>query len=396
MSTPVDNFEDGVLLESTDVGTLAVLNKSEIDQQISTAKKYPRSIEKFRTEAFQLATLDEQTAAECIYALPRGGKTIEGPSARFAEIIAYAWGNERFGARMVSEDQDFVTSQGVFYDLERNLAISYEVRRRITDSRNKRYSADMITMTANAASSIAMRNAVLKGIPKAIWRPVYDAARKVVAGDVKTLANKRANAIAAFAIFGVTPAMIFATLGVKGEQDIGIDHLVALSGFLTSIKEGDTKPEEIFAKQEPAGPEETPEERAVREKEAPLRAEAEQLMTAKNFNAAQREAKLSQYRGRMAELVERLKTPAAQGSETAGQPIAEKRTEPPPSAEASAPSQGNSPIMTTEYVDPADSKCSICGSSFGVHLKTCSKFVSPTTQTKPAGNGTKKQGGFSF
>jgi hypothetical protein len=248
--------EDGVQTAAPDIGTLAVLNKSEIDQQIATARHYPRSIVKFRNEALQLCTLDERTAAECIYSLPRRQwdpqegewivKTIEGPSARFSEIINYAWGNTRAGARIVAEEEDFVVAQGLFYDLEKNTAISYEVRRSITGKRG-RYSADMIGVTANAASSIALRNAICKGIPKALWKQMYDSARAVVAGDVRTLVSRRDEAIKAFAIFGVNPEMIFQTLGVRGVQDVTIDHLVTLKGLLTAIQEGDTTPEQAFA-----------------------------------------------------------------------------------------------------------------------------------------------------
>ncbi|MFC6520097.1 hypothetical protein ACFQAT_10285 [Undibacterium arcticum] len=100
-------------------GTIALLNKSEIEQQVATAHKFPRSIKKFRDETMQMVTLTEKIAGECIYSLPRGGKTIEGPSARFAEVIASAWGNSRAGARVVSDQGEFVTAQGVFHDLER-------------------------------------------------------------------------------------------------------------------------------------------------------------------------------------------------------------------------------------------------------------------------------------
>lgn len=247
MNNEYDNHEEGVVSEAPDIGTLAVLNKSEIDQQVTTAKRYPRSIKKFRDEALQLATLDESTAAECIYALPRDGKTIEGPSARFAEIINYAWGNTRAGARTIGEDGEFVKSQGLFYDLEKNTAISYEVSRRIVNKYGKRFSADMIGTTSNAGSSIALRNAILKGIPKALWKPIYDAARKTVAGDMRTLANRRSEAIKAFQIFGVKQEAILLTLGVKGVEDITLDHLVTLRGLYTAIQEGDTTPEQAFA-----------------------------------------------------------------------------------------------------------------------------------------------------
>lgn len=66
-------------------GMVGLLNKSEIDQQIATAHKYPRSLKRFRDSALQMVTLTEDIARECIYALPRDNKTIEGPSARFAD-----------------------------------------------------------------------------------------------------------------------------------------------------------------------------------------------------------------------------------------------------------------------------------------------------------------------
>ena len=227
-------------------GTLALLTKSEIDMQISTAKKYPRSIKRFRDEAMQMVTLNEAVAESCIYALPRGGKTIEGPSARFAEVVASGWGNCRAGARVVSDNGDFITAQGVFHDLERNVAITYEVQRRITDSKGKRYNADMIGVTGNAASSIALRNAILKGVPKAFWDDMYQAARKVVMGDVRTLANRRAEAIKAFVAFGITEQQLLEKLEVGGIEDIGLEHLVTLRGLLTAIREGDTTPEQAF------------------------------------------------------------------------------------------------------------------------------------------------------
>lgn len=232
---------------ATSMGTTELITKAEIDQQIATARRFPRSIRKFRDEATQMVTLTESIAGECIYSLPRDGRTIDGPSARFAEIIASAWGNCRAGARVVGEDDEFVTSQGVFHDLERNSSITFEVRRRIKDKSGRRFSLDMIGVTANAASSIALRNAVLKGVPKAFWTDMYDAAKSTVAGDVKTLVNRRAEMLTFMLKFGVTEEMILELFDVTGIEDLGQDELVKLRGIATALKEGETTVEQAFS-----------------------------------------------------------------------------------------------------------------------------------------------------
>ncbi|MCI2243833.1 hypothetical protein L3067_04320 [Xanthomonas sp. PPL568] len=232
----------------------AMISRSEIEQQIATARRFPRSVKRFRDEAMQMVTLSQSIAEQCVYALPRDGKTIEGPSARFAEVVASAWGNNRAGARVIDDKGEFIIAQGVFHDLERNVAITYEVQRRIVDRQGRRFKADMIGVTANAACSIALRNAVLKGVPKAFWEDMYVEARKVIMGDVKTLANRRADALAVFQRFGVSAEQVCAKLEVAGVEDIGLEHLVLLRGIVTAIKEGDTTPEDAFATtQAPAG-----------------------------------------------------------------------------------------------------------------------------------------------
>lgn len=226
---------------------LEARTRGEIDVQIATARRWPRSIRQFRDTALEAATLDEETAAACFYALPRDGKTVEGPSARLAEIVASAWGHLRIEARGVGEDDRFVTSRGVAWDLQTNVAVGFEVRRRITGKGGKRYSDDMIAVTTNAASSIALRNAVFKVVPSPFWRPIYHACRQVAVGDAKTLADRRHASILAFGKMGITPDRIFGLLGVKGEEDITLDHLATLRGLFTAIKDGETTIDETFA-----------------------------------------------------------------------------------------------------------------------------------------------------
>lgn len=253
MKTEEQETEQEILApqaQTVDSMTLSLLQKGEIDQQIATAKKYPRLLTKFLNTATALATSDSETADECVYALPRDGKTIEGPSARFAEIILYSWTNARAGARVIDEDEEFVTAMGSFFDMEQNIHIGYEVKRRITNKQGKRYNSDMIATTANAACSIALRNAILKGIPKAMWRKIYAKVRATIAGDVRTLESTRQQAMKQFALMGAKPDQIFALLDIKGIDDITLDHLVTLRGLYNAIREGETTVERAFAPKE--------------------------------------------------------------------------------------------------------------------------------------------------
>lgn len=232
--------------------TIQLLQSAEIDQQIATAKKYKRDVTGFLRDAKSLATMSEATAKACNYALPRkqDGRTvmIEGPTARLAEIIASQWGNCRYGARIVAEDERFVTAQGVFHDLEKNSFVTFELRRRITTKTGSRFGDDMIAVTANAACSIALRNAVFKGVPKAIWESIYLAARATAAGTEETLVARRKHALEEFKKLGVKPEQVYAVLEIKGHADIGLDELVTLGGLFTAINDGDTTIESVFGR----------------------------------------------------------------------------------------------------------------------------------------------------
>lgn len=259
MASIYDN-EGNALDEGTekapDVQALSVMQRAEIDGQIATAKAYPRSIAQFARDARELITADQDMAEACIYALPRGRgsdrKTITGPSARFAEILQYTFGNNRSGGRVVATDDGYITGQGVFHDLEKNVLITIEVARRITDSRGKRYNADMVGVTGNAAISIALRNAVLKGIPKPIWLPLYEAAKATAIGDIKTLPVRREGAIGWFAKVGVSLEQLLAKLEVEGLEDIGLDELELLTGWKTALRDGSgASVETMFAPEPP-------------------------------------------------------------------------------------------------------------------------------------------------
>jgi hypothetical protein len=224
------------------------LARAELDAAVTTAKAYPRSVDRAMKAILTLATLDPETAKECVYALPRAGKPITGPSVRLAEIIASQWGNCKVGARVVAVDrvEKVVIAEGIFYDLETGMTRVQQTQRRISDKNGKIFNDDMIAVTGNAACSIAMREAVLKGVPKAIWRRAYEAAELVIKGDVKTIKERRDAMVKAFAAFGVVPDQIFACLEVGGLDDINLDEIGMLTAIFLAIKDGEAKVEDYF------------------------------------------------------------------------------------------------------------------------------------------------------
>lgn len=225
---------------------LTAVDRAAIDSQVATAKQYPRSITNALREAVTLATLDETTAQSMFYALKRSGKLIPGPSVRLAEIMAYAWTNLRIDADIVAEDKTMVTAMGTCFDLEKNVAIRVRVKRRITDSKGRRYNEDMISVTSNAAISIALRNAVFKVVPRAYVDKVYAAAKTASLGKGGTMEAKRLAVVEWFGKLGVKPEEVFAVADVKGIDDIGEDELIALRGLANSIKDGETTVTEAF------------------------------------------------------------------------------------------------------------------------------------------------------
>ena len=235
--------------DSATSASLAVqMAVAEVDQQIATAHAYPRSIDKVMKNILTLATLDEETAKECIYALPRANKIIPGPSIRLAEIMLSQWQNARVGTRVTHVDrfEKYVEAEGIFHDLETNVATTARVRRRISDKRGRLYDDDMIMVTSNAAAAIAKRNAILAGVPKGVWRRAYDEVRRVLTGDVRTMAAKRDDAIKAFATLGVTQQQLFEALEVSGPDDIDQERYLNLVGMHQAIRSGEATIEEMF------------------------------------------------------------------------------------------------------------------------------------------------------
>jgi len=226
---------------------MTALTKAECDLQIQTAHTFPRDLQRFKENSMSIVTADQQTASDMFYALPRGGKSIEGPSVRLAEVVASTYGNLRVQSMITAMDGKFVTARGMCHDLENNLAVSVDVRRRITDRNGKRYNDDMIVTTSNAACAVAYREAVFKVVPRHFTNALYEEARQVAIGDVRSLANKRAAMVLYFSKMGVTVEQLCQVVGAIDEEGIGLGELATLKGIATALKDNEASIDDVFA-----------------------------------------------------------------------------------------------------------------------------------------------------
>lgn len=228
------------------------MERAQIDVQIATAKRWPRDIAKVKRDIETFATLDRETAEACFYSLPRGGKSIQGPSVRMAEIAVHSFGNIRVQTRVMetvtSGGAPHVTIQSVCADLEKNVAVSIEKRRRIVGKKSHggKIDEDDINLAANAGAAIAFRDAAFKVIPMALIKPAFLAAKNVAIGDAKTLSQRRSDAISRFAKMGVDQNRVLAMLGKTHVDSVDLADLETLFGVFTAIREKETTIEEQF------------------------------------------------------------------------------------------------------------------------------------------------------
>ncbi len=250
--------------EPRDVEVLApsaveALNRSEIETQIEVAKRYPRSMERFKQRASEMACIDEDTAASCLYRRPVGkenGRPVfaEGMSIRMAEIVGASYGNLRVYATLLSQTDRQVVARGMAIDLENNFASSSEVVEVTVTSDGRPYSERQRAVIAKAAMAKARRDATFQVVPKALAKPIEQAVRQLLLGNQKSLDSRRQSVHAWIKTLGVDEKRVWDALGVEGMADVGLKELDMLTGLRTAIKDNETTIDEAFPKPEPKDP----------------------------------------------------------------------------------------------------------------------------------------------
>lgn len=222
--------------------------RAMVDSQVATAKMYPRNTTRSIGKAIEMATR-ENVAQTCGYALPRGGKPIMGPSVHLAKLIVYNWGNMRTEAKVTQITDKQIIARGTCWDLENNVASAFEVRRSIVGSKGNRFSDDMITVTGNAACSIAYRNAVFAVIPRSVIDEVYQASQRAITGDLtneELLVARRGRAIEHFRDeYGISEEEVIKLCGKQTVNQIRATEIALLANICQALRDGDTTVDDL-------------------------------------------------------------------------------------------------------------------------------------------------------
>ena len=235
----------------------SVVVKAELDTMIATANAYPRDEISAIDKATKLATLDEETAAGCFYALPRKDKdgnkiTIEGDSIRLAEIIRCSWKHMHTQTRIVEVAEKHITTEAVCWDLQNNNKHIANDRISIWFGEKNgkggyRANNDMQIMLAKASQAKALRNAIFQVVPKALVKVVSTATKKFALGDNnKTIISKVIEVTGKLIKMGLNQEEMLNYFGYQSLHDFTRNDLLSLIGIGTALKDGMIKPEDVF------------------------------------------------------------------------------------------------------------------------------------------------------
>ena len=226
-------------IESTDSARLLHRYRHAIEN--------PRDIQSSMENVVKMTTINPDFADLCMYAKPNREGDILGPSIRFAEILAMCWKNNESGGRVIRVEEKSLTAQGIFTDFESNVSYTIEVERGIwskgkNGNPGRRYSDSMIVVTGNAAISIAIRNAIYKGIPQAFWDYTFEQVKKVAL----TLKSNREELVRGFQKLGLSKSYVLGKLGVKEVKELTNEHCLQLRAIGRQIKNGEMNADDAF------------------------------------------------------------------------------------------------------------------------------------------------------
>jgi regulator of replication initiation timing len=221
---------------------------AEIQAAVLMAKQSPRN----QGQAYLdiIDTCKRSAFAEtALYAYPRGGTLVEGPSIRMAEVLARCWGNCRVGITIQYQDADKTEARAYAYDLQTNYMIDQDFTvphkrttrkgvQRLTDER------DIRELVSNIGSR-HLRGCILRLIPSDIVDDAEQQVKQTLISTDVPIGEQIKKMIKAFNELGVKVEHLEKRLGHNMDATIP-QEIVTLKSIWKSIKDGMAKREDFF------------------------------------------------------------------------------------------------------------------------------------------------------
>jgi len=190
-------------------------------------------------------------AEKAVYAYPRGGSLVRGPSIRLAEVIAQNWGNFECGVKEISQVDGMSETMAYAWDMESNFR---DVK--TFQTRHERYSKakgiqrlteqrDVYELVANLGAR-RKRACILAVIPEDVIEGAVQQCQKTLESQLDgPIVDKVREMVVAFKEIGVTQPMIEKRI-MHPVDVIIVEELVALREIYRTIKDGMAGREDYF------------------------------------------------------------------------------------------------------------------------------------------------------
>ncbi len=238
--------------KSEQSGALAQAQGSKAVQEIQAALTIAMHNPRDENKSYQRiirACQRPVLADHALYAYPKGGQTVTGPSIRLAEVLAQNWGNISTGVREISQTNGVSEVEAFAWDLETNFQATkiFHVKHerytkngsyKITDPR------EIYELIANNGAR-RQRACILAVIPGDIVDAAVEECAKTSASGQEPLADRVRKMISAFDELGVKVEHLEKRLGHNMDATIETE-IVTLKSIYKSIKDGMASREQFF------------------------------------------------------------------------------------------------------------------------------------------------------
>lgn len=220
----------------------------EVQAAFVIAQKFPRSEQQCYTEIIN-ACKRPFLAEQAMYAYPRGGTLVTGPSIRLAEAMAQSWKHLDFGIEEVSQSNGVSVAKAFCIDLQKNTRSTktFHVKHerhskkgitKLTDPR------EIYELVANQGAR-RLRACILAILPGDVVEAAVDQCKRTLESSDVPIADQIRKMVLAFDELGVKVEHLEKRLGHKLDATIPAE-IVTLKGVYKSIKDGMSNREDFF------------------------------------------------------------------------------------------------------------------------------------------------------